>query len=112
MDFLKSFTTKIPTGYGNMYITIAEDEQGKPRHVFCTIGKSGASIMAKAEVVGRMTSLALRHDIPIEDIIDQLIDIGGLPIPWEDGQIKSIPDAVGKVLKKRYLSDIIKEGEN
>lgn len=60
--------------------------------------------MAKAEVVGRMVSLALRHDIPLVDIVEQLIDIdGGNQMAWKDTVIKSIPDAVGKVLKRRYL---------
>ena len=100
---LPSFTTKVTTGLGNLYITITEHE-GKPYEVFCTLGKSGASIMAKAEVVGRMTSLALKHDIPIEEIVNQLIDIAGSePKPWHDTLIKSIPDAVGQVLKRRYL---------
>ena len=60
--------------------------------------------MAKAEVTGRMVSLALRHNIPMEDIVDQLIDISGeTPVAWKDTMIKSIPDAVGKILKKEYL---------
>ena len=100
---LPSTVIKVPTGYGMLYITISE-HKGKPFEVFCTIGKSGSSIMAKAEVVGRMVSLALRHDVQVEDIVDQLIDIdGGNQIAWEDTVIKSIPDAVGKILKRRYL---------
>ena len=100
---LTSTTTKVPTGHGNLYITITEHE-GKPFEVFCTIGKSGGSVMAKAEVTGRMVSLALRHEIPLTDIIDQLIDISGSEQrPWKKTLIKSIPDAVGKILKERYL---------
>lgn len=108
---LTSFTYKIPTGFGNLYITITEHE-GQPFEVFCTIGKSGASIMAKAEVTGRMVSLALRHEVPVKEIVDQLIDIAGSdPIAWKDTVIKSIPDAVGKVLKERYLDGKKLEGE-
>jgi len=101
---LHSTTTIVPTGYGKLYITISEHEN-KPFEVFCHIGKSGASIMAKAEVVGRLVSLALRNDIDVKDIVDQLIDISGdSPMAWKDTVIKSIPDAVGKVLKERYLN--------
>lgn len=72
--------------------------------MFCVIGKSGASITAKAEVTGRLTSLAIRHDVPIEDIVDQLIDISGGELKaWKDTVIKSIPDAVGYILKKYYM---------
>lgn len=102
-ETLNSSTTKVPTGHGNLYITITEHE-GKPFEVFCTIGKSGGSVMAKAELTGRIISLALRNEIPLADIVDQLIDISGSEqMPWKDTVIKSIPDAVGKVLKRKYL---------
>ena len=105
-ETLDSLTTKIPTGYGNLYITITELE-GKPFEVFCTISKSGQSIMAKAEVVGRLVSLALRNEIPVKEVIDQLIDISGdHPLAWKDTIIKSIPDAVGKLLKRRYIDGL------
>jgi len=102
-ETLPSTTTKIPTGLGNLYVTITENE-GKPFEVFCTVGKSGGSVMAKAEVIGRMVSLALRHEIPIADIVAQLIGISGSePKAWKETVIKSIPDAVGKLLKEKYL---------
>lgn len=100
---LPSTTTKIHTGYGNLYITITEVD-GKPFEVFCSIGKSGGSIMAKAEVTGRLVSLALRNGIPVKEVVDQLTDISGeQPMATSSGLVKSIPDAVGKVLRKRYL---------
>jgi len=102
-DTLDSTTVKVPTGCGNLYITISE-HNNKPFEIFCVLGKSGKSTMAKAEVVGRMVSLALRHKIDLEEIINQLINIdGGSPIAWKDTVIKSIPDAVAKILKERYL---------
>lgn len=100
---LNSTTTKVPTGYGSMYVTITELDS-KPFEVFCFLGKSGSSIMAKAELTGRMTSLALRNGISVTEIVNQLIDIdGGNPVVWEDTLVKSIPDAVAKVLEKKYL---------
>jgi len=105
-ETLNSIVTKVPTGYGSLYITINE-YNFKPFEVFCTIGKSGRSIAAKAEVVGRLVSLALRHEVPLKDIVDQLINISGeQPTPWKDTVIKSIPDAVAKVLNRRYLDEI------
>jgi len=85
-----------------MYVTVTEKD-GKPFEVFAVIGKSGQSIMAKAEVTGRLASLALRHGIPVTDVIDQLKGIGGGdPISTPFGLVLSIPDAVGKVLEKLY----------
>ena len=104
-DVLNSKTHKVPTGHGNLYVIVSEDEEGQPFEVFATIGKCGASIMAKAEVTGRMTSLALRYEIPLKDIVNQLIDIGGSePRAWKKTVIKSIPDAVGRILKENYLN--------
>ena len=103
MKFLHSTTTLVPTGHGNLYITIAEKD-GLPFEVYCTIGKSGHSIMAKAEVTGRLTSLALRNGVSVKDVVDQLVDIAGESSNhWEGQLVKSIPDAVGKVLKRKYL---------
>lgn len=102
-EILESTTTCVPTGYGKLYVTITELDT-KPFEVFCSLGKSGSSIMAKAELTGRMTSLALRNGISVTEIVNQLIDIdGGNPEPWKDTLIKSIPDAVAKILKGRYL---------
>lgn len=102
---LESTTTSIPTGYGKLYLTITEyEDKSRPFEIFCTVGKAGSSTQAKAEAVGRLVSLALRHDIPLADIVEQLIDIdGGNQIAWKDTVVKSIPDAVGKVLKWKYL---------
>lgn len=65
--------------------------------------------MAKAEVTGRLVSLALRKGIDLGSVINQLVDIcGEKPYAVGGDVIKSIPDAVGKVLKK-YLEE--KTGE-
>lgn len=102
---LKATVTKIPTGLGTLYITINEIDN-QPFEVFLTIGTSGTSIMAKAEAIGRLISLSLRYGVPITDIVEQLIGIGDdAPMPYKDGVILSIPDAVGKVLKERYLDE-------
>jgi ribonucleoside-diphosphate reductase alpha chain len=100
---LNSKTFYVSTGYGKLYITISEHE-GKPFEVFCVIGKSGGSVRAKSEAIGRLVSLCLRNNIDLKHIVDQLIDISSDYQTWWNGMpIKSIPDAVGKVLKTVYL---------
>jgi len=102
-ETLNSKVVKVPTGHGTLYITISE-QNNKPFEVFCTIGKSGGSIIAKAEAVGRLITLALRYEVPLNEIVNQIINIADdKPMPWKDTVIKSIPDAVGQVLKERYL---------
>ena len=102
-ETLFGFTTKIKTGYGHLYVTVTEFE-GKPFEVFATIGKSGRSTTAKTEAIGRLVSLALRAGVTVDKIVDQLKGIGGEhPIFQDGGLVLSIPDAIARVLEKRYL---------
>jgi ribonucleoside-diphosphate reductase alpha chain len=104
-ETLDGFTTKMVTGMGNLYVTVTEYE-GRPFEVFATIGKSGRSTTAKTEAIGRLVSLALRSGVKVGHIADQLKGIGGEhPVFQKDGLVLSIPDAISRVLEKRYLSD-------
>jgi ribonucleoside-diphosphate reductase alpha chain len=103
-ETLLGFTTKVKTGMGNLYLTITEYD-GKPFEVFATIGKSGRSTTAKTEAIGRLVSLALRSGVKVEKIVEQLKGIGGEhPVFQNGGLVLSIPDAIARVLEKRYLS--------
>ncbi len=105
-ETLYGFTTKVVTGYGNLYVTVTELD-GRPFEVFATIGKSGKSTTAKTEAIGRLVSLALRAGVGVADIVDQLKGIGGEhPVFQKDGLILSIPDAIARVLENKYLKDI------
>ncbi len=100
---LKSETIKTKCGFGTLYITLSEDKEGKLFETFIRIGKSGGSIKAKAEAIGRLSSLCLRSGIKVEEIIDQLENIeGNNPVNYDGKLIKSMPDAFAWVLKE-YL---------
>ncbi len=102
-DIVQGFTQKIQTGLGDMYLTVNEVD-GKPFEVFATIGKSGRSITAKAEAIGRLVSLALRSGVEVRDIVSQIKGIGGEhPVFQKKGLLLSIPDAIAWVLERRYL---------
>ncbi len=104
-ETLNGFTTKMKTGYGHLYVTVTEYDQ-KPFEVFATIGKSGKSTTAKTEAIGRLASLALRSGVKVDDIVDQLKGISGEhPVFQNGGLVLSIPDAIARVLEKRYLSE-------
>jgi ribonucleoside-diphosphate reductase alpha chain len=101
-DVVYGFTQKVRTGLGELYLTVNEVD-GKPFEVFATIGRSGRSITAKAEAIGRLVSLALRSGVHVGEIIKQLKGIGGEhPVFQEKGLLLSIPDAVAWVLENRY----------
>jgi len=102
-ETLEGFTTKIKTGLGHLYVTVTEFE-GQPFEVFATIGKSGRSTTAKTEAIGRLVSLALRAGVKVDAIVDQLKGIGGEhPVFQNGGLVLSIPDAISRVLEKRYM---------
>ena len=104
-ETLEGFTTKMMTGMGALYVTVTEYE-GRPFEVFATIGKSGRSTTAKTEAIGRLVSLALRSSVKVEKIVEQLKGIGGEhPVFQKDGLVLSIPDAISRVLEKRYMQD-------
>jgi ribonucleoside-diphosphate reductase alpha chain len=104
-DTLEGFTTRIKTGYGYLYVTVTEYDN-KPFEVFATIGKSGRSTTAKTEAIGRLVSLSLRAGVEVNQIVDQLKGIGGEnPVFQEGGLVLSIPDAISRVLERRYLSE-------
>jgi ribonucleoside-diphosphate reductase alpha chain len=108
-DTLEGFTTKMSTGMGNLYVTVTEYE-GRPFEVFATIGKSGRSTTAKTEAIGRLVSLALRSGVKVEKIVEQLKGIGGEhPVFQKDGLVLSIPDAIARILERRYLQDSPRE---
>ena len=96
----------LETGLGRFYVNIGE-VGGKPHELQITGGKSGNSVRVKAEVVGRLVTLAFKHKIPIEEIVNELEGIGGENAQWnasENSLVLSIPDGVGKILRKMYVS--------
>lgn len=102
-DLMYGFTQKVHTGLGELYLTVNEMD-GRPFEVFATIGKSGRSITAKAEAIGRLVSLALRSGVEVADIVGQLKGIGGEnPVFQKKGLLLSLPDAVAWVFENRYL---------
>lgn len=104
-ETLEGFTTKMKTGMGHLYVTVTE-YNSQPFEVFATIGKSGRSTTAKTEAIGRLVSLALRSGVRVGKIVEQLKGIGGEhPVFQEGGLVLSIPDAIARVLEKRYLKE-------
>ncbi len=95
-------TYKVKTGYGTLFVTVNNDEHGKPFEVFANIGKAGGFFSAKSESICRLVSLALRSGVGPEIVIDQLRGIRG-PMPcWnvKYGQVLSIPDALAHVIEE------------
>ena len=91
-------TYRIRTGHDNAYITVNLDDSGRPLEVFANIGKAGACDDVVMHSLTRIVSLALRSNVPAEEIIDQVRGNTCCPV-WDQGElVKSAPDAVGIAL--------------
>jgi ribonucleoside-diphosphate reductase alpha chain len=102
---LRGYTMKMNSPLGDLYVTINEDESGRPFEVFCTLGKAGGAAMADAEAMGRLMSLALRSGIPILQVKDQLRGIScDRAVGLGPNKVLSVPDAVGQAIE-RYLEE-------
>jgi len=101
-DVLRGYTIKINTGYGHLYCTINETDDGKPCELFAVVGKSGQSTHAKAEALGRLISLLFKNNVPILNIHKQLDGIVGAnpTITKSYGSVRSLPDAIAKCIAK------------
>src|SRR5690606_9646759 len=105
---LRGYTMKMISPLGDLYVTINEDENGRPFEVFCTLGKAGGPAMADAEAIGRLISLGLRSGIPIRQVKDQLRGIScDRAVGLGPNKVLSAPDAIGQAIE-RYLEE--KEG--
>jgi len=103
-------THRIDTPYGNLYVTINEDEHG-PVEMFATVGKSGGQMESFTEALARQVSLSLRAGIHIDEVIDQLENIRSPEVSWDNGDtVYSIPDAMALALK-RYREDYTSEND-
>ena len=107
-SILKGRTMKLESPLGDLYVTINEDDKGKPFEVFCTVGKAGGAAMADSEAIGRLISLSLRSGIPITAVRDQLRGIScDRAVGVGTQKVLSAPDAIAQAIE-RYLAE--KEG--
>ncbi len=98
---IKGATRLLKTGCGHLYVTINEDESGRPFEVFTNIGKAGGCASSQSEAIGRLISLSLRSNIEPEEIVKQLKGISCHQPSWtEGGKILSCSDAIAKAIEK------------
>lgn len=99
-DVITGRTQKVMTGYGAVYVTINEDEQGL-FEIFAQSGRGGGYTASFTEALARLVSLCLRSGIPADEIIDQLEGIRSPRIAYDHAEhVLSIPDAIAKAIKR------------
>ena len=93
-------TRKVITGCGNLYVTINEDEEGRPFEIFTQIGKAGGCVASQSEALGRMTSLALRGGVEASEIVKQMRGIScHIPVGFGNVKVTSCADAMAKAME-------------
>jgi ribonucleoside-diphosphate reductase alpha chain len=101
----KGTITKVNTGCGSLYITVAYDDKGI-FEVFATLGKSGGCASAQLEATCRLITLALRSGVDVASVLKQLRGIRCPSIAWEKGKsILSCADAIASVLEKHVSGE-------
>lgn len=97
---LRADIIKTKTGSGTLYTSVGLDESGVPIEIFINISKHGSDVSAFSEALGRVISIALQNGVGVEKMSETIIGITGDSSTWDNGKlIKSIPDAVGRILK-------------
>lgn len=98
-----SFPVVTPLGKLRLFVT---ELDGKPFEVFAIIGRAGSDVTAFTEAIGRLISLALRCGVPVKLIAEQLRGIGGSrSAGFGPDRVRSVPDAIGKVLLDHYVKN-------
>jgi ribonucleoside-diphosphate reductase alpha chain len=99
-DVVVGTTQRIQTGYGSLYVTVNEDEQG-PFELFATLGKSGGYTASFTEAASRLVSLCLRSGVDPKEVAKQLEGIRSPKLAFDKrDKILSVPDALAKALRR------------
>lgn len=102
-DTLKSVTRKFQTKTGTNYLTVSFDENNEVVEVFLANGTE------TAEIIGRLSSIALRAGVSLEEITKQLEKVKGEYAKTVAHQIKEAIDDFkklwGEESEETYLTD-------
>ena len=108
---LRSTTTLLNTEYGELYVTVSVDEEGRPYEVFGRLGKGGSFQSGVTELTCRLISLHLRSGTPLDEIIHQcrgIQEMQGFFNVMPDGDsvpVLGIGDGIAHVLKEHLVEE-------
>lgn len=101
-DTLRSVTRKFKTDHGTTYITVSFDDNGEAVEIFVSNGNE------IAEIIGRLSSIALRAGVSIEEILNQLKKTQGEYTTELASEIKA---AIDDFIKLWDSTEVIEEEE-
>ncbi len=103
---MQGITRRMVTSCGSLYVTVNQDESGRPFEVFTSMGKAGGCASSQSEAIGRLVSQGLRSGVDPDQIIRQLRGIScHLPRGVGKNRISSCADAVAQALQHFFHPD-------
>jgi ribonucleoside-diphosphate reductase alpha chain len=100
---MQGITRRMETSCGSLYVTVNQDETGRPFEVFTSMGKAGGCASSQSEAIGRLVSLGLRSGVDPDQIIRQLRGIScHLPRGMGKNRVSSCADAVAQALQQFF----------
>jgi len=96
---LRGPTVQTKTPCGILELTVNSDEGGDIRETFIRFGRNGSCHHLYSEVVSRLIGVCLRHDVPIEEITEELLGQTCTKAKTQGYEYSSCMDAVGNMLK-------------
>jgi ribonucleotide reductase alpha subunit len=83
-----------------VYVYVGKNEDGQPVEVFVTDAGGDEDLIPYGSALGKLTSLALKYDIPANEVAESLIGLKGGSVSYSGKVYNSVPDMVGKLLAK------------
>ena len=106
---LNGATYEIETPVGRAFVTINTNGGNQPAELFINVGKAGSDVTAMAEALGKVISLVFRMASPIpameraNKVAAMLVGIGGArSLGFGENRIRSLPDAIAKVIDRHF----------
>lgn len=90
-----SITHKFTIGDLDGYIIVGLFPDGRPGEVFLKMGKEGSTVGGLLDCVGVLTSMALQHGVPLEQLAGKLSRVRFEPSGWTRNE--AIPHAASVV---------------
>lgn len=98
--FKASFTNPVAMDERKVYVFIGKNDAGQPVEAFVIDTQGHEDFQPYAEALGRLTSLALKYNVPVRDIVNQLYGLRGGSISYTEGVHQSVPSLLAKQLQK------------
>lgn len=110
--FFRSVNYMIRTPDGKMFVTIMEDDDGKPFKIQINVGKAGYSLSAWSNALSRMIDRSLEFGVSLDALINELSEITSDKVVMDATYIcRSGPEGVVIALMKYNQDKNLKEVE-